>query len=81
MAGRTPTQPVPEGVLICGDMAGRCICHEPKGHVEAGDRIHVCDVSRCKGSWIGEHGQGTFSIVSLPFPQDGVEPEPWPWEG
>lgn len=61
-----------EGEPICGAEAANCVCGKDPGHVEAGDRVHVCcryNVFRdeeCNGAWFGTYGGEDFEVVAWP---------------
>lgn len=57
--------------MICDERANQCRCVREKGH----DGDHVCDPTRCTGSWSGSWNDDSFKVTSLPFPVD--TPRPW----
>lgn len=52
--------------VTCAEIAGRCVCIKPLGHVVAGDPVHACDPDECGGSWSGTYPDESFEIVTLP---------------
>ena len=46
-------------VVVCGEVAEKCICDEPPKH----EGPHLC---RCRGSWFGTIGGSDFEVVTFP---------------